>query len=44
MNKLEIPQMVDRNIELVEEILRLKSQRGAIIFAHNYKRGEIQEG
>jgi len=43
MNKLEISQMVDRNIELAEEILRLKRQRGAIILAHNYQRGEVQE-
>ena len=44
MNKLEISQMVDRNIELAEEILRLKRQRGAIILAHNYQRGGVQEG
>jgi quinolinate synthase len=35
MNKLEISQMVERNVELAEEILRLKRQRGAIILAHN---------
>jgi quinolinate synthase len=43
MNKLEISQMVDRNVELAEEILRLKSQRGAITLVHNYQRGEVQE-
>jgi len=43
MNKLEISQMVDRNVELAEEILRLKRQRGSIILAHHYQRGEVQE-
>lgn len=43
MNKLEISKMVDRNVELAEEILRLKSQRGAITLVHNYQRGEVQE-
>jgi quinolinate synthase len=43
MNKLEISQMVDRNVELAEEILRLKSQRDAIILAYNYQIGEVQE-
>jgi quinolinate synthase len=43
MNKLESSQMVDRNIKLVEEILRLKRQRNAVILAHNYQRGEVQE-
>jgi len=43
MTKLEISQMIDRNVELGEEILRLKHQRGAIILAHNYQRGELQE-
>jgi len=43
MNRLESSQMVDRNVELAEEILRLKSKRGAIILAHNYQRGEVQE-
>jgi len=37
MNKLEISQMVDRNVELAEEILCLKSKRGAITLAHNYQ-------
>lgn len=43
MNKLEISQMVDRNIEFAEEILRLESQRGTIILTHNYQRGKVQE-
>jgi len=43
MNKLEISQIVDRNVELAEKILRLKRQRSAIILAHNYQRGEIQD-
>lgn len=43
MNKPKISQIVDRNVELAEEILRLKRQRGAIILAHNYQRGEVQD-
>ena len=35
--------MVKRNVELAEEILRLKRQRNAIILAHNYQRGEVQD-
>jgi quinolinate synthase len=35
--------MAERNLELAEEILRLKHQRGAIILAHNYQRGEVQD-
>jgi quinolinate synthase len=35
--------MVNRNIELAEEILRLKRRRSAIILAHNYQRGEVQD-
>jgi quinolinate synthase len=34
--------MENRKVELAEEILRLKHQRGAIIIAHNYQRGEVQ--
>ena len=30
-------------VKLAEEILRLKRQRSAIILAHNYQRGEVQE-
>lgn len=43
MNKPEVSQMVERNAELAGEIVRLKRQRGAIILAHNYQRGEVQE-
>ena len=43
MNKLGSSQMVDRNVELAKEILRLKHQRSAIILAHNYQRGEVQD-
>jgi quinolinate synthase len=43
MNKIESSQMADRKVELAEEILRLKRQRGVIILAHNYQRGEVQE-
>ena len=35
--------MKERNVELAKEIMRLKQQRGAIILAHNYQRGEVQE-
>ncbi len=43
MNKLEIPRTVERNVELAEEIRRFKQQRGAVILAHNYQRGEVQD-
>jgi quinolinate synthase len=43
MNKLEISQTVDRNVELAEEILRFKRRRDTIILAHNYQQGEVQE-
>jgi len=44
MNKFgSSQQMVGRDVELAEEILRLKRQRGAIILAPNYQRGEVQE-
>jgi quinolinate synthase len=43
VNKLEIPRTVERNVELAEEIRRFKQQRDAVILAHNYQRGEVQD-
>ena len=43
MNNLEISQIVDRNVELAKEPLRLQSQKGTTILAHSYQRGEVQE-
>ncbi|MFC1982083.1 quinolinate synthase NadA [Chloroflexota bacterium] len=35
--------MGNRDVELTENILSLKSRRDAIILAHNYQRGEVQD-
>jgi len=35
--------MGNRDAELTEEILDLKQKRGAVILAHNYQRGEVQD-
>lgn len=35
--------MEDRNAELIEKILKLKTSRQAVLLAHNYQRGEIQD-
>ncbi len=35
--------MENRTAELVEKILSLKKRRGAIILAHNYQMGEVQD-
>ena len=39
----EVLQMIEGNAQLGREISRLKRQRGAIILAHNYQRGEVQD-
>ncbi len=36
-------QVIDTDARLVEEILRLKRERNAIILAHNYQLGEVQD-
>ena len=35
--------MANNNAELTEKILSLKSRMKAIILAHNYQRGEVQD-
>jgi len=35
--------MMDSDAKLIEEILRLKGERNAIILAHNYQLGEVQD-
>jgi quinolinate synthase len=35
--------MEDRDAELTEKILNLKRRRGAVILAHNYQLGEVQD-
>ena len=32
-----------RNAELTENILKLKKERNAVILAHNYQLGEVQD-
>ncbi len=36
-------QVIDTDARLVEEVLRLKRERNAIILAHNYQLGEVQD-
>ena len=35
--------MEDRNSELTDKILDFKKARGAVILAHNYQLGEVQD-
>jgi len=39
----KIAAMQDRDAKLVEKILSLKGARNAIILAHNYQLGEVQD-
>ena len=35
--------MEDRDIKIIEKILSLKQERNAVILAHNYQLGEVQD-
>ncbi len=35
--------MEDRDAKLIEKIITLKNRRGAVILAHNYQLGEVQD-